>query len=184
MHRLKAKLAAVALIVVMTPLVAGTGSAQGRKDKYGVEIPDVQIMSINYLDRALPDPPGELQSIMTKTLVRNNTSDRVITGILWKVQVKDAKTGKVAEVLHPYTYQGFYNLTERMKIPPHATMDVSFWVSRKVHVDRRENIVEVENYTYTSYDKERDKPQKSDLYASDAWPYKGRTDPVSVEPKK
>jgi hypothetical protein len=165
-------------------LACGTGSAQGRKDKYGTVIPDIQLMQIQYLDRALPDPPGELQSIMTRTVVRNNTSDRVITGILWKVQIRDAKTTKVVEVLHLYTYQGFYNLAERMKIPPRATMDVAFWVSRKVHVERRETTVEVENYTYTNYDKDRDKPQKADLYSSDPWPYKGRTDPVAVEPKK
>ncbi|HUK88811.1 MAG TPA: hypothetical protein VLZ81_00315 [Blastocatellia bacterium] len=180
-----AVIALMAMMALLSPLAWRAGFAQTRKDKWGTPIPDVSVLTIQFLDRAEPDGPGNINPIAVKALLRNNTDDRVVTGVLWKIQVKDGKTGKVVEVLHPYTSENSFNRKVHMSIPPHSEAEISFFILRTVHTEnRRESTVEPENYVYKPYDKDKDRLTQIEYYGVDAWPFKGRTDPVLVAPAK
>jgi len=159
--------------------------AQTHKDKQGNAVPDVQVLTFQYMDRPQPDSPGEIPPILVKGLVRNNTGDKVIVGILWKIEIKDAKTLKVIEVLHPYTFEDRFNPRITMKIVPHDAVEVPFFVSRTVHTDHtRDTSVEIEDYVYSSFDQARDKTTAIESYIPESWPFKSHTEPVKQEPKK
>src|SRR5580693_281262 len=130
MTRFKVFAIAMVLATSLSPVSAGT---QQRKDKNGTRIPDIQVLTLQYLERAEPDDPGSIPPITVIVSLRNNTSDRTITGILWKIEIKDAKTGKVLETLHPYTFEGAFNPGDKMIIPPHWSADVKFTIVRTVH---------------------------------------------------
>jgi|HubBroStandDraft_6_1064221.scaffolds.fasta_scaffold90603_2 hypothetical protein len=185
MNQLKLAMRAVALMVMISLCQWSTGASQVRKDKDGVTIPDIQLLTIQFLDRPKPDDPGQIQPAIVTGMIRNNTDDRVITGILWKIQIKDAKTLKVVEVLHPYTYEDRTNTMNKMKITPHASVKVAFYIARTVHTEHtRETTIEAENYVYTPYDKARDKPVSIESYVPEQWPFKSHTEPVLQEPGK
>jgi hypothetical protein len=172
-------------IFAMAVILAGClfpvpARAQIRKDRNGTKIPDVQVLTLQYLERSEPDDPGDIPPITVIVTVRNNTRDRTITGILWKIEIKDAKTGKVLETLHPYTHEGAFNPGDKMSIPPNWTADVKFVITRTVHTQNtREAVLAPDDYAYITFDKTRDhRPSRVELYSPEPWPFKSHSGPV------
>src|ERR1700684_1812467 len=116
MARFKVFVMVTALSLTLSPIYTG---AQQRKDKNGTRIPDLQVLTVQYPDRGALDEPADTWQGTIVVSVRNNTRDRTVTGILWKIDIKDAKTGKVVETLRPYTFSGAFNPDDKMSIPPH-----------------------------------------------------------------
>lgn len=166
-----------AALLLLASVVQG-GQKPPEAKKRLAEMPDVQILNIQYLGSILPDAAGPLQSSKITALVRNNTMNRTIVGLLWKVEVINSRTQKVAEVIYPFTRSGAY-YNKGFVIPAGASMEISFDLERKVHVDASKGVsVSIQNYVFREYDASRDKPEKVDFYASEDWPFKSKTEPV------
>ncbi|HKV41514.1 MAG TPA: hypothetical protein VJX67_20070 [Blastocatellia bacterium] len=139
----------------------------------------LQVITMQYLGNLGPDGPGEVRPEMTRVTVRSNLTDRVITGILWKVEIMKSGSRVPVEVLYPYTFADEMNPANRMWFPPGDTLEIGFYLARKVSVPSSRDIsITVQDYVYSKVDPARTKPQIIQTYSAEAWPFKSKTEPI------
>ena len=149
-------------------------------------VPDIAIWEVQSLGRAGADPKGEIGPELMRVKIKNWTSDRTITGVLWELSVYDVDKQKVVEVLTPYTSHDMMYPDVNLKVAPGYLIEMPFYVNRKVHIDGNHTAqIKVKSYTYKKFDAATDKtPANISYLIAEEWPYKNNTDPVLIDQDK
>jgi hypothetical protein len=149
-------------------------------------VPDIAIWEFQSLGRSGGDPEGEIGSELLRVKIKNWTTDRTITGILWEVSIYDVDKQKVVEVLTPYTARDMVHEDITLKVAPGYLIEVPFYIERTVHVDGNHLAqIKIKNYAYRKYDPAGDrKPANISYLIGEAWPFKTTTEPVLVDEKR
>ena len=175
------KLLTVCLIILaFIAIGCGAEASKTQKErKKGREgAPDLQLIDLQYFQGAASSPSTELPATLFKTNVRNNTGDRTITGILWKIEIYDANGAKKLEELEPFIRLDAYKPGITMAIPAGASVSVSFYAQRSVAADRVSIKASIENYVYKEYTGQQSKGEGSQVYAAEKWPFESKSEPV------
>jgi len=149
-------------------------------------VPDIAIWQVQSLGRAGADPKGEIGPELMRVQIKNWTTDRTITGVLWELSVYDVDKQKVVEVLPLYTSHDQMYPDVNVKVAPGYLIEMPFYINRKVHIDGNHTAqIKVKSYTYKKFDAATDKtPANISYLIAEEWPYKNNTDPVEIEPNK
>jgi hypothetical protein len=148
--------------------------------------PDLAVWEVQSLGRTGGDPQGEIGSELVRIKVKNFTSDRTITGILWEISIYDVDKGKVVEVLTPYTARDMVHGDITLKVAPGYLIEVPFYIDRKVHISGNHTAeIKVKNYAYRKYDPASDRnPANISYLVAEEWPFKSATEPVLIDSRK
>jgi len=167
-------------ILAIIALACGAESSKSQKErKKGREgAPDLQVIDVQYFQGAVSAPSTELPATLFKTTVRNNTGDRTITGILWKIEIYDATGAKKLEELEPYIRLDAYKPGITMAIPAGASVPLSFYAQRTVAADRPSIKASIQNYVYKEYTGDQSRGEGSQVYAAEKWPFESKSEPV------
>ncbi len=132
------------------------------------------------------DPQGEIGPELVRIKIKNWTTDRTVTGILWEISVYDVTKQKVVEVLTPYTSRDTVSPDVTLKAGPGYLIEVPFYINRKVHIDGTHTAqIKVKNYSYRKYDAASDKqPPNLTYLMAEEWPFKTNTEPVLIDSEK
>src|SRR5262245_28105747 len=165
---------------------SGQDEAHPTANKKHPTAPDIAIWEVQSLGRTGPDPKGEIGPELVRAKVKNWTTDRTITGILWEISVYDVNKQKVVEVLTPYTHRDMMSPEITLKVAPGYLIETPFYISRQVHIEGNHTAqIKVKSYAYKKFDAATDKkPDKIDYLVAEEWPFKGSTEPVLIEPEK
>jgi hypothetical protein len=183
---------AVILALVFLPLSSGARNRQDQPQAHNKahtihpNVPDIAIWQVQSLGRSGPDPKGEIGPELIRVQIKNWTSDRTITGILWEISVYDVDKQKVVELLTPYTYRDMMSPDINFKAAPGYLVEVPFYINRKVHIDGNHTAkIKVKSYAYKKFDAAADKtPANISYLMAEEWPYKADSDPVSIDSDK
>ena len=176
-------------------LLPAAGSACYRQDQSQAHnkahtihpnVPDIAIWQVQSLGRSGADPKGEIDPELMRVQIKNWTTDRTITGVLWELSIYDVDKQKVVEVLPLYTSHDQMYPDVNLKVAPGYLVEVPFYITRKVHIDGNHTAqIKVKSYTYKKFDAATDKTAANISYLiAEEWPYKTNTDPVLIEPDK
>ncbi|HYM00717.1 MAG TPA: hypothetical protein VEZ90_17310 [Blastocatellia bacterium] len=144
--------------------------------------PDVQVLNASYGGSVLPDTSGPVSGGRVIATVRNNMTDKAVTGLLWKIVIADARTHQPAEVIYAFTYGGVTTPIKKLLIPPRLATQIVFDIQRKVRVDGpREVSISLQDYVYKTFEAAKDRPERPDLFGAGDWPYKSMTEPVDQD---
>jgi hypothetical protein len=179
---------ALALLPPPAPGRSGQDQPQAHQqaNKRHPNVPDIAIWEVQNLARIRRDPSGELGPELIRVKIKNWTTDRTITGVLWEISVYDADKQKVVEVLTPYTYRDMMAPDINLKVAPGYLIEVPFYINRKVHIDgNRSTQIKVKSYAYKKFDAAADKkPANISYLMAEEWPYKTNTEPVLIDEKR
>jgi hypothetical protein len=139
--------------------------------------PDIQLMDFQFFE-GQNSAPGELPSMLIKTTVRNNTTDRTITGILWRIEVYDPAGGKKVEEVEPYTRLGAYTPGTVMSITAGKSVKVGFYIQRTVAQNRPNIKVSIQDYVYKDYKPDQFRREDVESFAAEKWPFDSKTEPI------
>jgi len=182
----------VMVVLVLMPLATSARNSQDQSQTHPKAhtlrpgVPDIAIWEVQSLGRAGADPKGEIGPELMRVKIKNWTTDRTITGVLWELSVYDVDKQKVVEVLPLYTSHDMMYPDVSLKVAPGYLIEVPFYINRKVHIDGNHTAqIKVKSYTYKKYDAATDKtPANISYLIAEDWPYKNNTDPVEIEPNK
>src|SRR5262249_13956762 len=182
-------LAVLALGLLPPPIIGRQGQdqpqAQPKANKMRPNVPDIAIWEVQSLGRTGPDPKGDIGPELIRAKVKNWTTDRTITGILWEISVYDVDKQKVVEVLTPYTSRDTMSPEITLKIAPGYLIEIPFYINRQVHIDGNHVAqMKVKSYTYKKFDGAGDKkPENITYLVAEEWPFK-TNEPVLIEEKR
>lgn|SRR5262245_1285005 len=164
---------------------SGQDEAHPTANKKHPTAPDIAIWEVQSLGRTGPDPKGEIGAELIRAKIKNWTTDRTITGVLWEISVYDVNKGKVVEVLTPYTCKDMVSPEVSLKVAPGYLIEVPFYINRQVHIDgTHTSELKIKSYTYKKFDAAVDKkPANLTYLIAEEWPYKTTTEPVLIEEK-
>ena len=175
------KCAAMVALIVEIAVGFAYGAYPRHQSEPTQKKPDVQIFNATYGGSVLPDTGGPIPGARITATVRNNMTDKAVTGLLWKIVIADARTHKAVEVIYAYTNGSANSPVKPLLLPPRLGGPLSFDIERKVRVDGpREVSVTLQDYVYKHYDPSKDKPERPDLLGAGDWPYKSMTEPVEL----
>jgi|SRR5215813_14075738 len=185
-------LVVVLALALLPPVTIGCRSgqeqplAQSKANKKHPNVPDLAVWELQNLGRTGPDPNGDIGPEMIRAKVKNWTTDRTITGILWEISVYDVDKQKTVEVLTPYTSRDTVSPDITLKIAPGYLIDVPFYINRQVHIDGNHTVqIKVKSYAYKKFDAAGDKkPENITYLIAEEWPFKTSTEPVLIEEKR
>ena len=171
--------AALTSIFLITACGCGSQSPAPRNGSHSTKpgAPDIQLMDVQ-VSEGQNSAQGEMPSALIKTTVRNNTSDRTITGILWRIAIYDTAGSKKLEELEPFTRIGSYTPGTFMSITAGKTVKVGFYIQRTVPQNRPDIRVSIQDYVYKDYKPDQFKREDTEVFASEKWPFKSKTEPV------
>jgi hypothetical protein len=184
-------LAVLALALSPPPTIGRTGQdqpqAHTKANKMHPNVPDIAIWEVQFLGRTGSDPKGDIGPELVRVKIKNWTTDRTITGVLWEISVYDVDKQKVVEVLTPYTYRDTISPEITLKVAPGYLIEVPFYVNRQVHIDGNHTAqVKIKNYAYKKFDAAAGdkKPGNLSYLVGEEWPFKTNTEPVLIEEKR
>jgi len=179
---------ALALLPPVTIGGPGQDQQQGRPkaNKMHPNVPDIAVWEVQSLGHAGADPKGDIGPELIRVRIKNWTTDRTITGVLWEISVYDVDKQKVVEVLTPYTSKDTVSPDITLKVAPGYLIEVPFYINRQVHIDGNHTAeIKVKSYAYKKFDAARDKKPENITYLMvQEWPFKTSTEPVLVEEKR
>jgi hypothetical protein len=182
------RFAGLAVALSTVPSAAGPRQAQpppqaGRKHP---NVPDIAIWQVQSLGAMTGDRQGEIAAELLRITVKNWTTDRTITGILWEINIYDVDQQKVVEVLKPYTAHDSVHPEVTLRVPPGDLVEVPFYIQRTLHIAGNHLAqIKIKNYAYRKYNPAVDKNLGNISYlVAEEWPFKSATGPVPVDSEK
>ena len=180
-----------ALTLVLSPLPSSGRQTQdqplakSQAHKQHPNVPDIAIWNVQSLGPTGADPKGEIGAALVRVQIKNWTTDRTVTGLLWEISFYDVVKQKVVEVLTPYTSHDMVASDLTLRVPPGYLFEVPFYISRKVHIDGDHTAqIRIKNYAYRKFDSGSDKPVHISYLVAEEWPFKTNTEPVLIDSEK